>query len=63
MLTGFLICRCLVCGKCVRGITHVHPPLYPLVPCCALTPKRFLSENPYFATSRRDARQLLVGQE
>ena len=28
-----------------------------------LTPKRFLSENPDFATSRRDARQLFVGQE
>jgi len=28
-----------------------------------LTPKRFLSENPDFATSRRDARQLFVVQE
>ena len=28
-----------------------------------LTPKRFLSGNLDFATSRRDARQLLVGQE
>ena len=29
---------------------------------CALTPKRMLSSNLDFATSRRDARQLLVGQ-
>ena len=28
-----------------------------------LTPKRFLSRIRDFATSRRDARQLLVGQE
>jgi hypothetical protein len=27
MLTGLMMSRCLVCGKCVRGITHVHPPL------------------------------------
>ena len=26
MLTGLMMSRCLVCGKCVRGITHVHPP-------------------------------------
>ena len=32
-------------------------------PTAVLTPKRFLSENPDFATSRRDARQLFVGQE
>jgi hypothetical protein len=31
--------------------------------CGPLTPKRFLSENPDFATSRRDARKLFVGQE
>ena len=37
MLTGLMMSRCLVCGKCVRGITHVHPPLYPLMPCCALS--------------------------
>jgi len=29
----------------------------------SLTPKRFLSPIGDFATSRRDARQLLVGQE
>ena len=27
MLTGLMMSRCLVCGKCVRGITHVHSPL------------------------------------
>ena len=37
MLTGLMMSRCLVCGKCVRGITHVHPPLYPLMPCCAFS--------------------------
>ena len=24
MLTGLMMSRCLVCGKCVRGITHLH---------------------------------------
>jgi len=37
MLTGLMMSRCLVCEKCVRGITHVHPPLYPLMPCCPLS--------------------------
>ena len=38
MLTGLMMSRCLVCGICVRGITHVQdPPLYPLMPCCALS--------------------------
>jgi hypothetical protein len=37
MLTGLMMSRCLVCGKCVRGITHVHPPLNHLMPYCALS--------------------------